>query len=709
MNNDRYNNPKTGIRSVSLGSLILAMCFAAGTAFAEKENQKDNLIVTGTRTVRAAHELPLTINRIDLSEDVMQSMPRTMPEAFNYLPAVMVQKTGHGQGSPYIRGFTGYRTLFLVDGIRLNNSVWRDGPNQYWNTVDIYSTDRIELVKGPSSTLYGSDSLGGTSNALTKNPVQSGWDPLAYYRYSSAEDSNTLRGQVNGAINEHWGLIGGISLKDFGNLETAGIGTNPETGYEQYDWDAKLAWAPNARQRWTLAHYGTRIDDAWRTHKTVFGRSWRGTTVGDEKQRSLDQSRSLTYLGYDQDLDATLADNLQATVSYQEQDEERQRIRSNDRWDIQGFDVDTIGVALQIRKEAGAHSIAYGFEFYRDDVSSFKRGLAGDMVTVVESIQGPVADDATYRTYGLYAEDEITFTDRYALIAGLRYNLAEAEADKVQDPVTGTPFSIEDDWSRVVGNLRLRAFLDDAQAWQMFAGISQGYRAPNLSDLTRFDSARSNEFEVPSPDLDAEKLVSYEIGTKYSSATAGFGLSYFYSDIDDLIVRTPTGRVINGETEITKKNAGNGYVTGVEIDGHYLPFENWLAWANFTWLDSSVETFPTSAPQLVSEPIDRQMPITINGGIKWSASNQRIRIEGWGTWADDADELSTRDSNDTDRIPPGGTPDYFIVGIRGSWQALDSIRMSLAVENILDEEYRVHGSGLNGPGRNVIIAVQATF
>ena len=698
----------TELRNIGQFILVLTLWLTSETAVAQ-EIHNETIIVTGTRTERTAHELPLTISRIDLGEDVMHRMPRTMPEAFATLPAVMVQATGHGQGSPYIRGFTGYRTLFLIDGIRLNNSTWRDGPNQYWNTVDIYSTNRVELVKGPGSTLFGSDSLGGTANALTKAPADSGWDPMAYYRYSSAEDSHTLRGQLSGAINEAWGFIGGVSLKNFGDLTTAGIGRNPNTGYEQYDWDAKVTWAPDDKQHWTFAHYGVRIDDAWRTHKTEFGRSWRGTTVGNEKQRSFDQARSLTYLRYDRDTDSPLADNLQATVSYHEQDEERLRIRNDDRWEIQGVDVGTIGAALQMRKATGAHSIAYGFELYHDDVTSFKRDLANDMVTIIESIQGPVADDAKYRMLGIYAEDEITFARQYALIVGLRYNRVETDARKVQDPVTGAQTSLKDDWSQFVGNLRLRAFLDEAQTWQVFAGISQGFRALNLSDLTRFDSARSNEFEVASPNLDAEELVSYEVGAKYSDEIVGLGLSIYYSDIDDLIVRTPTGRVVDGQTEIKKQNSNGGYITGIEVDGRYMLAADWLIWANFSWLDSSIETFPTAVPQPVNEPIDREMPMMINAGIQWNTLNQRLRLEGWSTWADKADDLSTRDANDTDRIPPGGTPGYFVLGVRGSWQVLATVRLSLAIENLLDEEFRVHGSGLNGPGRNAIFAIQANF
>lgn len=106
---------------------------------------------------------------------------------------IMIQETAFGQGSPYIRGFTEFRNVFLVDGIRLNNSVFREGPNQYWNTVDPFSLERLGVVKGPGSVLYGSDAVGGTVNAISKSPAldQTGrsYSSSTTYRAASAENS----------------------------------------------------------------------------------------------------------------------------------------------------------------------------------------------------------------------------------------------------------------------------------------------------------------------------------------------------------------------------------------------------------------------------------------------------------------------------------------------------------------------------------------
>jgi hemoglobin/transferrin/lactoferrin receptor protein len=128
----------------------------------------DEIIVTASRRSEKVFAVPYTANVQDARELIENRQVRTLVDAMRELPGVMVQKTGHGQGSPYIRGFTGLRTLFLIDGIRLNNSTFREGPNQYWNTVDPFSVQRLEVVKGPSSVLHGSDAIGGTVNAITR-------------------------------------------------------------------------------------------------------------------------------------------------------------------------------------------------------------------------------------------------------------------------------------------------------------------------------------------------------------------------------------------------------------------------------------------------------------------------------------------------------------------------------------------------------------
>ena len=148
---------------------IGALALAGTRGLAADVETLPEVVVTALRAETALAEVPYAGRVVD-REDMQQTAPRTTPDALRGLPSTMVQKTGYGQGSPYLRGFTGFRTLMMVDGIRLNNSTFRDGPNQYWNTVDPWSVARYETVMGPASVLYGSDAVGGAVNALTLAP-----------------------------------------------------------------------------------------------------------------------------------------------------------------------------------------------------------------------------------------------------------------------------------------------------------------------------------------------------------------------------------------------------------------------------------------------------------------------------------------------------------------------------------------------------------
>jgi outer membrane cobalamin receptor len=129
----------------------------------------EEVIVTATRTEQKEKTIPYTVNTIKRNE-LNRFQPRTTPEALMGVTGVFVQKTNHGGGSAFLRGLTGNQTLILVDGIRLNNSTFRYGPNQYLNTIDAYSILQIEVVKGTGSVQYGTDALGGVIQVLTNEP-----------------------------------------------------------------------------------------------------------------------------------------------------------------------------------------------------------------------------------------------------------------------------------------------------------------------------------------------------------------------------------------------------------------------------------------------------------------------------------------------------------------------------------------------------------
>ena len=128
-----------------------------------------SIVVTASRKQLLSFHTPDAVSVLT-SEELKHNAPRSMAEALIGTAGVWMQKTNHGGGSPFVRGLTGNQTLLLIDGIRLNNATFRYGPNQYFNTIDIFSVEQVEVIRGKGSVLYGSDALGGVINVITQSP-----------------------------------------------------------------------------------------------------------------------------------------------------------------------------------------------------------------------------------------------------------------------------------------------------------------------------------------------------------------------------------------------------------------------------------------------------------------------------------------------------------------------------------------------------------
>jgi hemoglobin/transferrin/lactoferrin receptor protein len=563
--------------------------------------------------------------------------------------------------------------------------------------------------------LYGSDAVGGVMNALSIEPPEwqgePAWERRLYYRGATAERSNTGRAQIGGRPAESVGLVGGVSFKDYGDLEGGrDVGTQTHTGYEELDYDARADIELGPRSRLTVGHQTADQDEAWRTHTTIYGIDWEGLAAGNEKVRSLDQRRDLTYMRFEADELGGPIDSMVCTVSRHAQSEDQYRVRSDDRSDEQGFDVTTWGMDAQFASDTAAGRWVYGAEYYRDGVDSYLRNYKADGSFKSAGIQGPVADDAAYETLAAYVEDTVSLFDgNLDVTPGVRWSYARADADRVQDPVTGEATTVNGDWDAVVGSLRLLHPLDADRRQVVFAGVSQGFRAPNLSDLTRLDTARSNEIETPVSDLDHEHYLASEVGWRSRFERLTVQAAYYYTVIDGMIVRAPTGRVIDDAAEVTKKNAGDGYVQGLEASGRYAFDGGWSVWGSASWMDGEVDGYPDSTTEQKRETISRLMPPTAQAGVRWESARARWWWEAVCDAADKADKLSAADKRDTQRIPPGGTPGYAVFTARAGTTVFDGLAVSLAVENLLDEDYRIHGSGVNEPGRNVVLAAEYAF
>lgn len=646
---------------------------------------------------------------------LQQRLPRTMPGALGELPGVMVQKTAHAQGSPYIRGFTGFRTLMLLEGIRLNHSVFREGPNQYWGTVDPFAIERLEVIKGPSSVVHGSDAVGGTVNAVSagasRGTVQSPAGGRMLYRFASAEDSHTGRLAAESRLNDRVGVRFGTTFKDYGNLRGGDrTGVQPFTGYREYDFDGRFDFRIRENVRISALFQDVTQGDAWRTHTTIYGSTWKGTRPGNDLQRSLDQRRSLGALQLRAEKLAGAIEQVHASVSRQRHREDQLRIRNDRRRDDTGFDVTTLGTFLQLQSRSAIGRWIYGGEFYRDSVDSYNIRYRADGVLSQIDIQGPVADEATYDLAGVYIENRLPRLGPVDLIVGGRFNYAAADAGRMQDPLSGKATSVQDEWRSFVGSARGVVHLGDGERWNAFAGVSQAFRAPNLSDLTRFDIAEGGQIETPAPGLVPEKFLTSEIGLRTRHGRWSAEAAYFYTAIRNQIIRTPTGTRVDGLEEVTKRNSGSGYVHGVELAGRVQLSGAFTLWGNLSWMEGELDYFPNAnTAVLVRAPMSRVMPLTGHAGLRWSPGGGAYWVEFSGSVATRQDRLAPGDRVDIERIPFAGTPGYGILSWRAGWRATQSLHVMVAIENLTNEDYRIHGSGLNEPGRNLIVSADFRF
>ena len=674
----------------------------------------DPLVVTATRSSMRADEVPYSVSVLD-AEDLENNSRRTLPDELKYVPGVLVQKTAHGHGSPFIRGFTGRQNLLMIDGVRINNSTYRSGPVQYWNTVDALSIGRLELIRSQGSVLYGSDAIGGTVNTFTKfSDYNARPDGQAYhngslfYEYrTNGEGSHTGRLEAEGGVGGKFGFWLGLSGKDFGDIKDSAVGLMKNTGYTEQDVDFRFDMKLTERVDLTVAYQYVNQDNVWRWHRTQFNPGWthddhvvagNGTPGFPNYLTEIyDQERSLAYIKLtgENPEESAFIRRWHTTLSWQKTQDSTDNLRRvvpTLDYRTGKIDLNTFGLDVGFESEIGSGTLVYGFDYYHDEVDSeaFRNGAPRPDAR-------PVADGSTYQLLGVYSQYEWRPTDPLTIIGGLRYTYAQAEWDAYRPPGAPADLSGEGDWDDFSASLR--ALWDVDENWAIFGGVSQAFRAPNLDDLTGSTVSAIGLNSRGSPDLDPEKYVTAELGTRFSNETFSGSLAAFYTWSRDAII----GQVVGPDTFAT--NGGEGYVYGFEAEGLWKINRCWALTGMMGWNEGKVES-PTAGEKWIS----RQLPFTGSLALRWTHPNERVWVEGRLYGAVTEDRVDSADqANDNSRIPTNGTPGYLVASLRAGWQATDNLQLTAALENIADDDYRNHGSGQNEPGFGAIVGAKYSW
>ena len=496
-----------------------------------------------------------------------------------------------------------------------------------------------------------------------------------------------------------WGILLGVTGKEFGDIQDSAVGTMRHTGYPEQDVDFKFEMLVNPDLRMTLAHQYLNQDDVWRWHSTEFNdTSWNGTSTGSYAARIYDQERSLSYLRFEGEGGGAIQ-NWTATLSFQKSQDSQFQDRSPTDVRTSETEVRTYGLDVQLESAVGGGSLIYGVDYYEDHVDA-----AGTRTGRDPRSRRPVADDSTYRLAGVFAQYRRSLSECFELAGGLRYTRAEVELGKLWDGDTGTDVSARDHWDSVVFNLR--GLYQASDQWSIYGGASQGFRAPNVEDLSGNLTSRSGLDSMGSLGLSPEKTWTFELGTRLQTEEWELGAAVFHTLVDDLITTVP---LTEGSSTVVSTNAQDAEISGVELDTAWRFAEGWALSGFVAWQEGTSET-----PLYVGGPkeeqwVSRLSPLRGSVALRYDSPDERWWIEGRITAADKADKLSEGDKTDTQRIPPGGTPSYVVGSLRGGWQATEDVSFTLGLENLTDEDYRVHGSGVNGAGFGAVFGARVEF
>jgi len=665
---------------------LLSLIFSINVS-AQKEDSSfinlDSAIVTSRSIKILDTKNPLVISSIT-NQQIIEKGARTTPEALMGVSGVFIQKTNHGGGSAFIRGLTGNQTLIVLDGIRLNNAIYRYGPNQYLNTIDMLTVDKIDVLKGVGAVEYGSDAMGGVIHVKTKENASKELNKISLNntsRFISSDMEKTNRTAIQYATNK-WDFIGGISLKKYGDLVGGGnIGKQTPTKYNEINYDLKTRIKINNQSELIYSSQNTIQKNVPIYHKIA---------LENFKTNQIDyQIHYLNYLKYKYISHKKWISEIIINASTQRSIEQRSNQKNNSSiFRNEADTVKNIGLTAEIvSKPNKKWTINSGFDYYKDEIFSEAIETNSELNTQVFK-RGLYPNGSIYKNSSIFNIHNLNF-NKLNIVAGLRYNFLHIQMNEL------TLGNIAIKPSALVSNFGFNYQLN--QHGFLFGSITTGYRAPNIDDLGSLGIV-DFRYEIPSYDLRPEKSLNTEIGYKYRSNKIDFSIAAFKMKLKDIIARVQVdGKVINGYNVYNKKNIESSYINGAEVNYTYL-LSKYL-----TWYTNATYTYGQNVTK--NEPMRRIPPLFGQNKISFVKKNKTLAITH--QFAGKQNRLAQGDKDDN-RIGKLGTPGWNIFNIDAGWQ-VKNISLNTSLINISNVQYKTHGSGVYGMGRAVNFSFKIEF
>ncbi len=698
-------------RRALLPWLIASGFGAAAPAWAQQPPPQQvaalgEIVVSGSRSEQEKDALPVSVEVLN-RETLESKQINDIRDAVRDLPNVSVKRSparfGLAQGNTgrdnnagfNIRGLDGNRVLLLTDGIRTPRSYVFSANAFGRDYFDIGLIERIEILKGPASALYGSDGLAGLVNFITRDPssfLRDGkrFGGSASLGYSGDDNGRRAGVTLAGKPNETLQWLLSANLGRSHELENRGSYNAPNadrtTPNPQRDRSgallAKVILTPNADQRhgFTFEHIEktSRYDLLSGLAKPPYAST---SVVGLNARTDLQRDR-FTYDGRLR-LNAVMADSLQATVSYQKSKSREyifeDRFSAADRSRDVTYDESTWQFGLQadklVRTGDWAQKITYGFDYARTNVENLQTGL---VPPAGESYPLKRFPDTRETSSAFYVQDEFIH-DRWSITPGIRFDRFSLDADQAGFSAQAVSLS----GSAV--SPKLGVLFRATPQWSVYGNYASGFKAPNAFQVNNFfENTISGYRTIPNPNLKPEKSQNVELGVRGRTGLLNFDVAAFSGNYKDLIendrqVGGVFGSRVNPAT-FQSVNIGRARISGFEVKGELDFTDNGngfsvpFAWGQTRGRDRSN-----------NRPLNSIDPRKINLGLAYKAPAWSVRL--------DAVHHAAKKRSDVDsaEITTGGvqflTPSATTLDLSAQWRINRDLRLNASITNLTNKRY----------------------
>ena len=702
----------------------------------------NEVVISASKFEQSNRDVPQKIISIDANK-IQFDNPQTSADLLENSGNVYIQKSQLGGGSPMIRGFSTNRLLITVDGVRMNNAIFRGGNLQNVISIDPFSIQNTEITLGAGSVVYGSDAIGGVMSFYTQKPVLSYSDSLYFRstlisRYASSNNEKTGHIDINFGLKK-WAFLSNFSFSDFGDLRMGshgpteylrpeyvvtlnGIDTivnndNPliqkPTGYQQLNIMQKIRYEANNDLSFDLGLYYTTTSNYSRYDRLIRyrGDNLRSAEWNYGPQKWFMSNFQITKLSSN----SNLYDKIQLSLAYQNFQESRfDRNFQDDIRNVRKESVDAFSFNLDLEKQLSKTSeLFYGFEYIYNKINSSGNEENINTQSIIPTVSR-YPDGSNWQSIAAYTSFKFKPNSKFVLQTGIRYNHILANADFIENnEYLNLPYeqtSINS--GAITGTAGITWIPNNTIQWKL--NTSSAFRAPNIDDIGKVFDSEPGSVVVPNNNLKPEYAYGGELGLKLNfNNKFVIDAATYYTFLDNALVRRDYS--LNGETEIIYdgelsnvqaiQNASKAWIYGLELGLLYNFSKSLKLTSQYNIIGG------TEDENGVEVPVRHVTPNFGNTHIIWQ--NQKLLIDGFLMYNNELsfnqlapseiekDYIYALDKNENPY-----SPSWYTINLRTKYSITNDLSFVASIENITDQRYKTYSSGIASAGRNFIISVK---